>query len=192
LNLKTATCRKNFLISILICLLFLPILLNAQDTEDVKSKVQKEHSPKKATLYSMLLPGLGQAYNKKYWKIPIIYAGFGVMGYFMAFNSTEYRKFRAAYNFEPSGTDTIPPNDYYYRYDKDALGRGRDDYRRNLEFTYILTGIWYILNIVDASVDAHLFNYDISDDLSLRIEPVIHQPNLFVEPKPGIKITFNF
>jgi len=183
---------KNILFSILICLLFSPIFVNAQYSEEVKIKVQKEHSPKKATFYSMLLPGLGQAYNKKYWKIPIIYAGFGVMAYFISFNSTEYHKFKASYDFEPSGTDTIPPNDYYYRYDKDALSRGRDDYRRNLEFTYVITGIWYILNIVDASVDAHLFNYDISEDLSLKIEPVIHQPSFFAEPKPGIKITFNF
>ena len=73
---------KNFLISILISFLFSPILVNAQYSEEVKIKVQKKHSPKKATLYSMLLPGLGQAYNKKYWKIPIIYAGFGVMAYF--------------------------------------------------------------------------------------------------------------
>jgi hypothetical protein len=154
------------------------------------------HSPHKATLYSMLLPGLGQAYNKKYWKIPIIYAGFGVFYYIIRFNDKEYKKWREAYYFaveNPDGSDT-PINDYYekYGYDPNILRDQKDFYRRNRDLTYILTGLWYIINVVDAAVDAHLMTWEVDENLSLRLEPEFYQPVLGNYTGGGIKLSLHF
>jgi hypothetical protein len=165
----------------------------AQEKE-MKMKVVDDtsnyHSAKKATIYSAILPGLGQAYNKKYWKIPIIYAGFGTLAYFIGVNGTEYRKFRQAYNIVAIGdTANFQNNEYVVRYNANLtqLQEGRNYYRRNLELNYILVGLLYILNLIDASVDANLYNFDVSDDISLRFDPVRSQ-NVFV-PKPSVGLT---
>lgn len=147
----------------------------AQDTVSVVAQVDttkvREHSPKKATYYSMILPGLGQAYNRKYWKIPVVYAGFGTIGYFIVSNTKNYKDFRDAYSFKLSGSSGPPPNELVNRYSSDQLLVGREYYRRNLEISYISAGLWYILTMVDATVDAHFFNYDISEDLSMHVSP---------------------
>ncbi|MGC8866420.1 MAG: DUF5683 domain-containing protein [Bacteroidales bacterium] len=139
-------------------------------------------SPRKATLLSMALPGLGQAYNGKYWKIPIIYAGLGTTGYMALSNRSEYRKFKAAYQYKVFNLPGDPPNEYANLYTADQLRVQRDFYRRNMEFNYILAGLVYILNMVDAAVDAHLSAFDISDDLSLQLAP---QPILSAPGQPG-------
>lgn len=153
------------------------------------------HSPKMATYYSMALPGLGQAYNKKYWKIPIIYTGFGVLGYFIHTNNVEYKKFHAAYKYVLNKETGTPPNGYVERYNSDltSLKQLKDYYRRNKEFSIILTAGWYILNVLDATVDAHFFYYDISDDLSLKISPTVI-PNMSNSNNSinGVLLTFNF
>jgi len=138
----------------------------------------KIHSANKAALYSALLPGAGQAYNKKYWKIPVVYAGFGTLIYFIHSNNTEYVKFRDAYSFKASASpDSTLYNVYADKYPLSSLLEGRDYYRRNRDLTYILTSVWYILNVVDAAVDAHLFDYDISDNLSLQWKPEFYTPS---------------
>ncbi len=182
----------------LLCLLFLikPGTAYAQQKAEIETEfdtvVIKKHSPTKATLFSVVLPGLGQVYNKKYWKIPIIYAGFGIFTYFIVKNSKEYKKYLEAYNYVVSG-DTMPiDNDYAYKYDKDQLLQGKNYYRRNMEVSYILTGVWYILNIIDASVDAHFFDYDISDDLSIRIDPMIDDRFQYNGTVTGVKLTLKF
>jgi hypothetical protein len=148
------------------------------------------HSPNKAALYSAILPGLGQAYNKKYWKIPLVYAGFGTMAYFLASNISEYSKFKDAFDYK-SG-DSIPSkyNSYVDKYPLTSLQEGKDYYRRNRDFTYIVMSLWYILNIVDAAVDAYLFTYDISDNLSLHWEPSIMGTTR--GQAGGIKFDFRF
>ncbi len=130
-----------------------------------------KHSPDKATLYAAILPGLGQAYNRKYWKIPIVYAGFGVGGYSISFNRDKYRLFKEAYRYVSAGDTSPTDNPYVTRYNAYQLQVGRDYYRRNLEISYIGTGVWYLLTIVDAIVDAHLFDYDIDENLSLSLAP---------------------
>ncbi len=152
----------------------------------------KAHSPSKAALMSALLPGLGQAYNKKYWKIPIVYAGFGAFSYFIATNLTEYRAYKEAYNYVASGDSTYIDNEYALKYNENQLRQAKNYYRRNLEFTYILTGLWYILNILDATVDAHFFDYDISDDLSLSLDPVIDNRNYNIGTITGLSLKFTF
>jgi hypothetical protein len=152
------------------------------------------HSAKKATYYSMMLPGLGQAYNKKYWKIPIIYAGFGALGYFINFNGKEYRNFREAYNIVVTGDTINFNNDYVVRYDAniDQLREGRNYYRRNLEFNYILAVLLYVLNIVDASVDGNLYDFDVSDDISFQFEPMRNSMVYRPEPSLGITLKYRF
>jgi len=179
---------------------------NAQDTlpakaDSLTTKQVISHSPRRATIYSMVLPGLGQAYNHKYWKIPIVYAGFGTMYYFIRFNTKYYHDFRDAYDykttiFPPDSVSPLPapPNDLVSKYDVSQLLRGREYYRRNLEVSYIFTGVWYILTIVDATVDAHFFDYDINEDLSLNVRPWMpalnpkNQPSVSV----GINLTLHF
>lgn len=160
------------------------------------SLVIKKHSPRKATYLSLVFPGLGQAYNHRYWKMPIVYAGFGTMGYFFKTNHSEYIKFRNAYNFVTTpGNENAPPvNDYVTRYKRDAtlLQSGRDFYRRNLELTYIITGVWYVIVAIDAQVDAQFFNFDVSDDLSLNIKPFVQQQSIFTPGATGVTLCFSF
>lgn len=156
----------------------------AQDTTAVKVPAVESdslrtpmHSAHKATVYSLILPGLGQAYNKKYWKIPIIYAGFGALAYNFKINNDESKKFTEAYRYVIN-QDTFPiDNEYVTRYpDVNDLLRGRDFYRRRVELTVIFSAVWYLLNVIDATVDAHFFDYDISDNLTLRLEPAFMIP----------------
>ena len=123
------------------------------------------------------MPGLGQAYNKKYWKIPIIYAGFGALAYSFKINYDETKKFTEAYRYVIN-KDSVPiDNEYITRYpDPNDLLQGRAFYRRRVELTVIFSAAWYILNVLDAAVDAHFFDYDISDNLSLRVDPVFLMP----------------
>ncbi len=118
-------------------------------------------------MLSATLPGLGQAYNRKYWKVPIIYAGFGTLAYFVDFNQGYYQKWREAWIARVDGNpNTI---DDYPLYSDDALERAMNYYRRNLEITYVLTAALYLLNILDASVDAHLMHFDVGEELSLGL-----------------------
>ena len=129
-------------------------------------------SPARAAMLSATLPGMGQFYNRKYWKIPIIYAGFGTLIYFIDFNNNYYREYRRAWLARVDGN----PNtvDDYPRHSTDVLERAMNFHRRNLEITYILSAALYLLNILDASVDAHLANFDVGETLSLGITPTRH------------------
>jgi len=166
---------------------------NKQSKAD--TSLVKVHSAKKASIYSAVLPGLGQAYNKKYWKMPIIYVGFGVFAYMISTNSKEFKQFKEAYLWKV-GNDSIPPpdNDYIYEYETaDQLKRGMEYYLRNLELSWLLAGVWYLLNIVDATVDAHLMDYDINEDLSLRIDPGLINNKIYInQPVAGVTLTLNF
>ncbi len=136
---------------------------------------QKRHNPKKATIYSAVLPGLGQAYNKKYWKIPIVYVGIGTIYYFAHTNGESYRNYRDAFDYK-SGTNTNVDDEIINianKYSGENLISLRDYYRRNMELSWIIMALWYGVNIIDACVDAHFFEYDIGDNLTLKVEPTI-------------------
>jgi hypothetical protein len=162
------------------------------DTIVPDSILEKQHSPVKAALMSIFLPGLGQVYNKKYWKVPIIYAGLGVMTYFIVFNAQEYSTYKNAYIESVNNDSTGQYQDLVKKYTPQDLLNAREYYRRNLEISCIVTGVWYILNIVDAAVDAHLFTYNISKDISLKIDPVFLGPVMSRKFTSGIRFSLRF
>ena len=188
--------RKTKIIFLFITVFFLSIFNGyAQSVKTPKVKEKQAHSAHKATIYSFILPGLGQAYNKKYWKVPLVYAGFGFFTYMIINNSKEYKAYKIGYTYakaveanNPPDGFYNPPNEYAEFYNLEQLKQGRDFYRRNMELSYILTGFWYLLNVVDASVDAHLFDFKVSQDLSLKVEPCLYNPSIHHKAIPGLKL----
>jgi len=137
-------------------------------------KTEKPFSPRTATIRSAILPGWGQAYNKKYWKIPIIYAALGTTTYLFFYNLNTYKELKQSYIYK---TDTIPINNTalippeYKNLNANSLRIYRDEYRKNVDYSVLFFLIFWGLNVVDATVDAHLKAFDVSDNLSLRINP---------------------
>ncbi len=132
---------------------------------------QSAHSPRKASILSAVLPGAGQAYNKKYWKMPIIYAGMFGLGYLVKVNNEDYRVYKEAYKYRLDG-DPGTTDDFVGIYSDQDLLTLKDYYRRNRDLSAIGIGLLYVLNILDAAVDAHLYNFNVSDDLTLNITPM--------------------
>jgi len=176
----------------------------SQETDSDSIKIKKaivEHSPRKATIYSAVLPGLGQIYNRKYWKVPLIYGGFATFGYFINFNNDLYIKYKSAYSDyidDDPNTRSYEKLDAYDAYKKqnmlsqfqERLKRAKDGSRRNRDLVVISTAVFYAANIIDASVDAHFFNFDISDDLAINWVPA---PMMCADQKLfGIHCIFTF
>ncbi len=181
----------TYLILGLICLV--PAIGNGQEMPLKTKEEPKEHSVGRAAVYSAVLPGLGQAYNKKYWKIPIIYAGFGVLGYFVVFNNNEYKDFKEAYIYVANGETYPIDNPYVTKYNQQQLKEAMDFYRRNRDLSIIIGALWYTLNILEAYVDAHFYDYDISEDLSVSLKPTTGYHAMFpANPAPGLKLTLKF
>jgi hypothetical protein len=145
----------------------------------------KMHSPHKASVYSAVLPGLGQIYNRKYWKVPIVYAGVGAFTYVGILNRNEYRMARQAFVYVTNG-DTYPTDNKYIKYQPNDIISIRDYYRRNMEVSFLLLGVWYALNIIDATVDAHFFYYDVSEDMVLQLKPASEPVQAF----PGSQVAW--
>jgi hypothetical protein len=139
--------------------------------------------PSKAAFYSAILPGLGQAYNKKYWKIPLVYGAIGTSMYFYLDNNKKYHSYRDAYKKRLLGLQ-----DEYDYLDDSRLIAAQRFYQRNRDLSLLVTIAFYVLNIVDANVDAHLTQFNVSEKLSLA--PDIYQ-NEFTA-KPNIGLTFNY
>ncbi len=131
-----------------------------------RTKVKFSPSPKKALLLGLVLPGAGQAYNRQWWKMPIVYAGIGGMGYLSYFNYTEYRRFKVA----REALLEMRPN-AFPGISSAALKSNRDFYRKNFELNIVGFGLVYVLQAVEAFTAAHLKTFDVSDDLSLYIIP---------------------
>ncbi len=131
------------------------------------------HSVGKAALYSAVVPGLGQAYNGKYWKIPIVYAGIGTSAYFVYYWNSFYKELRQEYIFRTDGDSTTNATIYNYITSDEILLQYVDNTKRYSDLLVVVTSVVYILNIVDAVVDAHLYDFNVSDDLSLHVQPYI-------------------
>ena len=176
-------------------------LIQSTKKKAKQPKNKRPHSPKTATIMSACLPGLGQVYNGKWWKVPIVYAGFGGLGYMVYTNYYEYRSYLHAYEYKtgdlPEGvTLNQHETDLANKYADSQLQTYKESYRRNLELFSIITVAWYGLNIVDACVDGHLYSYDISDDLSLSVDPYL-RPTELPLPIPqyaqvGLSFQLNF
>lgn len=202
----------SYLSKIIIAIPFLFLGLNSmgQNLEVDSTKIvemdqqaEEVHSPRKATIYSAILPGLGQAYNKKYWKIPVIYAGFAAFGYFIYWNNDNYQIMKQAYS---DFTDDDPDTNSYLDLDgaqyynlgsepddtnfKQAVLKQQDYYRRNRDLLVISIVGFYGLQIIDASVDAHFFDFDISEDLTMNWQPTMNYFNQ--QTVYGINCTFTF
>lgn len=141
-------------------------------------------NPKKAALFSAILPGLGQTYNRQYWKVPVIYAGIGAAGYFLIYNSSQYQTYRKAYI---GRLNNPTPNDEYVGvYSTDALKQLQDGYKKYLDLTVLLTGVGYMVQVLDALSAAHLKNFDVSRDITIRLAPI--QTNM--GPSLGFAVNF--
>ena len=133
------------------------------------------HSPQKAAIYSTLIPGWGQAYNKKYWKVPIVWAGVGTVAYFIYSNGSAYNTYLDYYiDIANNPNDTIVTGTTLGTLTFSSLGglyTRIDESRSSRDlFVIVLFAVWG-LNIIDANVDAHFFNFDIDEDLSLNLRP---------------------
>ena len=147
-------------------------------------------NPTKAGLYSAVLPGLGQVYNKKYWKVPIVLGAVGAGVGIAVWNDSQYKKYREYYIAKLNGT----PNEFVDSHpwlDKVALGNAQDRSKRQRDYAIAITGLIYILNIVDAVVDAHL--YEPRHDPDLSFAPTVVQDQYgFAPPKTGLSLSYRF
>lgn len=127
--------------------------------------------PGKAGILSLVLPGAGQIYNRKWWKLPIVYGVLGGLTFWEIDNVRTYREYRDNYKWIVDGDATTEPIPKYAGVDKDNLRAARDDFRKYVEQTGLALGLAYLLTAADAFVDAHLQRFDVSDDLSLQLRP---------------------
>ena len=160
-----------------------------EDIEKANAKALTKYNPTKAGLYSAVFPGLGQYYNKKYWKIPIVWGAVGTGVGIIVYNDKQYRRYRTAFlaelNGQPHEFDDLP------YVDATVLGNTQDRAKRQRDYAIAITGVLYILNIVDAVVDAHL--YDQKKDPDLAIKPTIIYDDLGVaNGKAGLSLSFRF
>lgn len=148
---------------------------------------QKKHNPNKAALLSAICPGLGQAYNKSYWKIPVVYAAVGGSIYSIIFNQKNFTELSAVYKrrINKDSTGNLMPE----LGSNDAVLYQVNYYRRWRDLSYILATASYLLNIIEAHVDAHLKGFDVSDNLSMKIKPSILQTGGAV--LPGVSLSFH-
>lgn len=181
--------KKNYSLQIFIIIFFYFFFISYSHAQQIDStnlqieekiipvdtsvaKPIKIHSPKKAAWMSAILPGLGQGYNRKYWKIPIVYAGFAGTTVGIVLNFNQYKRYRDEYRYRL--------NNDRNKHDPGLLEMGdenvnaiKQNYQRNMEIFILVTAAWYLINILDAVVDAHLISYDISDNLTMHIVPSV-------------------
>lgn len=172
------------------------LLLKNQTVQDIESDIEKynkkiapPNNPTKAGVRSAILPGLGQYYNRKYWKIPIVWGGIGTGLGITLWNQKQYKRYHSAFIAELSGL----PHEFsdIAGVDKNVLGRTQDRAKRQRDYAIAITGLVYILNIVDAVVDAHL--YDQKRDPDLVLQPTILYDEYTPQTaKAGLSLSFRF
>jgi len=173
------------------------------DSTQVKPIVKHKIIPRVATIRSMIFPGLGQAYNRQYWKLPLVAGAFVSLGLIAKYNNERYQKYRDYYwivSPHPDEVGYVPPKTVPVTYedgitrdlDANQLKRIVDGFRRNRDFTYVGMFIAWAFNVVDANVSAHLRTFDVTDDISLKVKPNFdfnpYQKNMVA----GLSFNFQF
>ena len=155
---------------LLYIILFFVSIFSYGQNDDYEKDLEMALRPSKATFYSAVLPGLGQAYNKKYWKIPIVYGALATGIYFYNQNNYQYNRYRYAYKRRLAGftDDEFYGNGLNPIISDDGLIRAQNTLKRNKELSILVTFGLYILNIIDANVDAHLLQYNLDENLSVK------------------------
>jgi hypothetical protein len=158
----------------LLCCFFIVLVQFSygQEADTVTVLKQNPHSAQTAARLSTFLPGAGQVYNKQYWKVPVIYVGAGALIYSIAWNNRNYQLYKDAYALD-SDTSSSTNSEFINVYSVDNLITLKDYYRRNRDLSAIGLVVLYAANIIDAYVYAQFFNFDVSDDLSMEIKPMI-------------------
>lgn len=176
--------------------------------EQISMKPAFKPNPTKAVIYSAIFPGLGQIYNRKYWKLPIIYGGLVGLAYGISWNGQYYTDYKDAYrgiannprdpeNFEQwkdmaGVTNEANVSDSDIERFKSSFKRKKDFYRRNRDLCIIGVVAVYAICMIDAYVDAQLFDFDISPDLSLKVEPAVMQPSITNNRSFGLQCSLTF
>ncbi|WP_231129591.1 DUF5683 domain-containing protein [Flavobacterium sufflavum] len=143
-------------------------------------------TPAKAAFYSAVLPGLGQAYNKRYWKIPLVYGAIGTSLYFYIDSNKKYHQFRDEYKRRLEGHTS---EEFSYL-DNARLIAGQKFYQRNRDLSSLFVVGFYVLNIIDANVDAALMQFNVDDRLSVK--PTLYQNSLNFKTNVGLSLNYNF
>lgn len=150
------------------------------------SKSGKPHTAKRAVLYSLALPGLGQIYNRHYWKVPIIYGGLAGMTYLLVTNKREFRNYQAAFIMQ-ADDDPLTAGSYKGITNSSTLQSQKNGFRRNLEFSAIGFMLVYGINLIDAAVFGHLFDFDVNEEISMRFSPSL-QLDARLQPAYGMRM----
>lgn len=161
------------------------VIYNSGKPVEIKSYATR-YDPRKALLYSAVFPGMGQFYNKKYWKMPLVYGGFVTVVVVVDFYAKANKDFRNDLFIklsDPSSGNSFPT--------VDQLRRAVDRSRRERDFFIIMGGVWYLLQLVDAHVDAHLKEFDLNPKLQVKIEPMMEN-NSLVGRNTGVALRLRF
>lgn len=160
---------------------------------DTSGKKQKDYSPRLAAIRSAIIPGWGQVYNKKYWKVPIVWGGLGITASVFNYNLKNYKDLKQAYTGKynarvlKDSTEYWEINPVLLPLSEETLRYNRDQFRRNVDFSVLIFLLIWGLNVVDAAVDAHLKAFDVSPDLSLQIKPGVSD----MAGTKGLSLVFN-
>jgi hypothetical protein len=190
---------KNSILVFLI-LTFSFNLFSQKDSTKVKTKeklfvqqgIYKPLAPSKAAFYSAIFPGLGQIYNRKYWKAPIVWGALAAPTYFYLINNTDYNRFRTAYKLRKTGfQDEFTDDLGNVSVSLETLERAQEQLSENRDLSLMWGVILYVLQIVEASVNAHLLQFNTDDNLSLR-PTFVKDPILYDAPKVGFSLKYTF
>lgn len=151
------------------------------------------HSVRRATVLSAIIPGAGQIYNKKYWKVPVLYGAFAGMAYLINFNNKRFQQYNDALIARLDDDPNTNDLQYTGQFTDENLRTLSDYYHRNRDLSIAVTVLVYALNIIDAHVDAHLYTFDVSDDLSMQVQPVVIPSFQYTTGfHPGVGLSFKF
>ena len=167
------------------------VKVSSNKVSTIKAKYRFDSSfvPRKATIRSAILPGLGQIYNRQIWKVPLVYGAIGTTAGIFIFNVGEYKQLRQTYIARVSGDSTAIANtpDRFKVLSNNSVKFYRDQYRRNVDYSVLAFLVAWGLNVVDATVSAHLRQFDVSDDLTLKLKPTLSPTGNL-----GIGLVMNF